>query len=896
MTNQEFKSTIHQAAQTWWEGGCNVIPILANGTKKPWAKWGEYIHKRVTQWEVDTWFKPRPDSAFTYGIGIVCGAASGGLEMLELEGRAASGDDLTRIAEMCEQYGIAWLWDLLLDQGYAEWTPSGGLHFLYRITDHEVPGNTKVARRPATEEELLESPKDSVKVLSETRGEGGYVVVAPSGGAVHKSGDSWSTVAGTMGQFLNVLWEDRCTLIAAVTAALDVPLPREAPAAPTPRSPLSRPQGSAARPGDAFNERATWTEILEPHGWQVHSQRGAETFWTRPGKDVRDGHSASTGYAGDADRLYVFSSATEFPTETPLSKFAAYALLEHRNDFAAAARTLAARGFGERTGFQQPIQQWTGSGTGVVSASAFTSTGSSAAALPGAEVDMVDASQVLQPSVTQSDVVRYDRDGVPLLDLERFSRMVYDDWGVLDLYQDMVKPVLRYNIDGGTWMGYQDGVWEPTESQHEQAAMTLGNRLARWLISTPAEDRDPALAKAAKSLSTLAKARALASAAQHKKQLQGRGKDWNPRSTRHLLPCSNGTLDLNTGTLHDWSPEHMVTRKTSVAYEPDAAGPRWQQFVEEVMPDQATRDYVQRALGYTLAGDADERVIFMIHGGSGSGKSAFLEAIYRTLGTYAGVASESTLLPRRDESGPSDALHALKGRRFVKMSETTAGSSLNENLVKSITGMDTQTTRPLYGKLEEWDVEFTIWLGTNHLPRISATDDAVWKRIKPILFPGKFVKDNGDPINRADKGIGRQLAEQEGSAILNWILAGLAAYREQGLDQPDTVGAELEAYRDEVDSTRQFVLAAAEDGVIKHEKGLKVRSQELYRAYVTWCDENQIRHVSNRVFSQRMLANGFEKTREAAGMVWTDIGLVGWLAASQAAGMLTGWGGKRMRT
>jgi hypothetical protein len=69
-----------------------------------------------------------------------------------------------------------------------------------------------------------------------------------------------------------------------------------------------------------------------------------ETYWRRPGKRG-PGHSATTNYRG-LDYLYVFSVATVFEPEKAYSKFAAYTILEHGGDFSAAARTLAAQGYG----------------------------------------------------------------------------------------------------------------------------------------------------------------------------------------------------------------------------------------------------------------------------------------------------------------------------------------------------------------------------------------------------------------------------------------------------------------------------------------------------------------------------------------------------------------------
>ena len=108
------------------------------------------------------------------------------------------------------------------------------------------------------------------------------------------------------------------------------------------RAPVSR---SGDRPGDAFNRRASWPEILEPAGWRHVYDRGDVGYWCRPGKT--HGVSATTNLGGH-DRLYVFTSSTPFEPEKSYSKFAAYAVLHHGGDFAAAARHVAADGCAPR--------------------------------------------------------------------------------------------------------------------------------------------------------------------------------------------------------------------------------------------------------------------------------------------------------------------------------------------------------------------------------------------------------------------------------------------------------------------------------------------------------------------------------------------------------------------
>lgn len=160
----------------------------------------------------------------------------------------------------------------------------------------------------------------------DVRGAGGYVV---GPGSVHPTGVIYTPTDTS----------PAAPLPQSLVAYLQAPRTRTAPPPQVPTAP-------GGRPGDDFEQRATWAEILQPHGWQVHHTDGRETYWTRPGKDDREGWSASTGRAEDRDRLWVFSTSTPFQAETPYTKLGAFAVLNFNGDHSAAARDLRARGYG----------------------------------------------------------------------------------------------------------------------------------------------------------------------------------------------------------------------------------------------------------------------------------------------------------------------------------------------------------------------------------------------------------------------------------------------------------------------------------------------------------------------------------------------------------------------
>lgn len=837
---------ITTAALAWYDAGCSIIPIRADGTKKPVGEWKPQMSKRFERPWISGHFRNNPEQ----GIGIICGQVSGNLEMLELEGRACNGDVLDQILEAC---GLDSTFDMLLHSGYCEWTPSGGLHFLYRISDHEVPGNTKVARRAATETELTEKPTDRIKVLAETRGEGGYVVVAPSGGTVHATGDSWSVAAGHIGVIPTITWQQRQTMVEAIHNVLDeMPQATQAPPRPSPASLLP---GRDSRPGDDFNNRAEWRDILLPHGWSISHTAGHTTYWVRPGKEARLGHSATTGRAADGDRLYVFSSATVFEAETPYNKFAAYVLLEHNGDYAAGARALRTLGYGSPA------------------TSSMASPGPAPATTPMGFLDHPQPATPVPVTAVASGTAVAVRDAnwdklwaKPYVPSEAFIWAKHNYAGSSGVYADVYQDTFKYCVELKKWYFYSGQVWQEDRLlQHEDAIVHLideaseqatrkaDESLAKW-VNTMSKSPSPAMAKWARSNPKIAVLR---------EQFDQR---------RHLITLENGIFDLDTATFtngHD--PKLLLTKKLGIVYDKDAKSQRWDSFLAQVLPGQDIRGYIQRAAGLTLLGNADERALFLLHGKSGTGKSQFIRVMELLFGDFAETATAATFNATSKTVTLTNDLNDLRGKRFVSLSELDQDEKLNESLVKRLTGGDTAKSRGMYQENRQWRVEFMMWMATNYLPRLSSDDNAIWKRVKPIEFPTE-VANLGPEV----RGLAESIFAEESSGILNWLLEGVRMYQEHGLDDLKQITEAVATYRRDVDSVAQFIDTAAEEGLIVQEQAAQMPSRTLHTMYQGWCQGNGVRWLGERRFCQRMESLGFERKRTNTGTVWLGVGTGGY--------------------
>lgn len=293
--------------------GIAVVPPRQDGSKAPVSEWKRYQSEPPPPAQLNAWYA----GGQLTGIGYVTGKVSG-IECFEFDD--ANVHEAFR--ETARRVGYGDLIDRI-EQGYSD-RSINGVHWYYRC--EEITGNTALAKRP------LPGSSTNGKATIETRGEGGYVIAAPSSGAVHPSGKPYVALYGCPATITTITTEERAALFQLARSHDEMPVPEAAPSS-------SRTDGT--RVGDVFNERATWAETLEPHGWEHLFERDGIHYWRRPGK--QHGISATTNWDG-SDCLRVFTSSTVLEAKM-YRKFTAYTALNHNGDPKAAARELAEKGY-----------------------------------------------------------------------------------------------------------------------------------------------------------------------------------------------------------------------------------------------------------------------------------------------------------------------------------------------------------------------------------------------------------------------------------------------------------------------------------------------------------------------------------------------------------------------
>lgn len=283
--------------------GLSIIPVKPD--KRPVGEWKQYQCK-IAGAEAERWTLP---------IGCVCGCVSGGLTCIDFDNNGSAFAEWgKRLSEVRPD---------LINRVYMQRTPSGGWHTVFR-------SELKIENRKLAQKRV----DGKIVVLIETRGEGGYFLLAPSEGYVSKHGDICTL------EKLSV--EDAETLILIAESFNEI-IEDERPKIIESKSGLT--------PFDDYDNKNTPIDLLTTHGWTVISNRSDKVMLCRPGKK----NSLSATWNHIPGRFYVFSTSTEFEARHIYKPSAVYSILEHRGDYVAAAKQLYKNNYGDRVAIKKDI-------------------------------------------------------------------------------------------------------------------------------------------------------------------------------------------------------------------------------------------------------------------------------------------------------------------------------------------------------------------------------------------------------------------------------------------------------------------------------------------------------------------------------------------------------------
>jgi hypothetical protein len=292
------------------EKGYSIIPL--NSDKTPKVKsWTEYQKTRITDLSI---FKDN-------NIGLICGEISGNILVIDVDCKYdLTGNLFQDLKELIQTSKEG-----LFEKFQINTTIKNGFHLIFACHNKPI-GNKKLASRLATDEEKEKG--DKVKVLIETRGEGGYICYPPTTGySILKEG-------------YETLTDDEIDIVLSCCRSFNQIEVKE----PTFKNKVDE-SNYVTSPFDDYNKRGDCVQELINNGWKFVFEKGDNIHLKRPGAtDSR----VSGNFSKKHNKFFVFSTSTNFNELTGYSPVGVYCKLYFNDNWSECAKDLIAKGFGKK--------------------------------------------------------------------------------------------------------------------------------------------------------------------------------------------------------------------------------------------------------------------------------------------------------------------------------------------------------------------------------------------------------------------------------------------------------------------------------------------------------------------------------------------------------------------
>lgn len=326
----------------------------------------------------------------------------------------------------------------------------------------------------------------------------------------------------------------------------------------------------------------------------------------------------------------------------------------------------------------------------------------------------------------------------------------------------------------------------------------------------------------------------------------------------NYLNTPGGTYDLAKGVngMMPHKATDLLTKITNCA-----PGDEGKQVWEDALQlffcgDQELIEYVQMTVGMAAVGKVYVEALIIAYGEGRNGKSTFWNTISRVLGTYSGAMSADSLTANcRRNVKPEIA--ELKGKRLIIAAELEEGTRLSTSILKQLCSTDQIRGEKKFKDPFDFTPSHTAVLYTNHLPKVSASDDGTWRRLIVIPFHAK-IEGSSDIKNYAD-----YLYNNAGPAVMSWIIEGARKVieREFKIDPPKVVANAIAEYRGMNDWLTHFL----EDCCVTGD-GLEQKSGDLYQEYRAYCLRTGEYARNNADFIAEIEKRGFMRKKKKSGM------------------------------
>jgi phage/plasmid-associated DNA primase len=221
-------------------------------------------------------------------------------------------------------------------------------------------------------------------------------------------------------------------------------------------------------------------------------------------------------------------------------------------------------------------------------------------------------------------------------------------------------------------------------------------------------------------------------------------------------------------------------------------------------------------------------------GNGDNGKSVFIELHQEIFNGFSTQGNKRTFISQKNQSNHDAEIMSLINSRFVSLTELKKKEAFNEELIKAISGGDTQNVRGC-GQKDTIKVLFScvLWIATNELAKFE--NEQFKNRLLCVDFGNKFEK-NPKYVE--------ELKEMYDDFFTHLCLSA-KQYYENG--RSITFCQEIDDYTNQMkDSQNSFLnWLASQDIFEQNEDGDEIDRDLIREHYYQFCRDNEVAKTAN---------------------------------------------------
>ena len=231
----------------------------------------------------------------------------------------------------------------------------------------------------------------------------------------------------------------------------------------------------------------------------------------------------------------------------------------------------------------------------------------------------------------------------------------------------------------------------------------------------------------------------------------------------NLLHFTNGILDLKELSFRPGKQNDYISLSTGYDFKENFTHDDIEvmeafDHLEKTFPNKELREYFIEYCASLLKGGNFNKTFVVMTGSGDNGKSINIDIIYNILGDYAKPLPTSLIFGKRTQSSSATPeLACINGIRFAALQESNEKDTINNGILKELTGNDKISVRALFKEQTTFKPQLKLCLICNKLPKITAEDPATWDRLRVLPYEASFPKDASKvpkhPLEQKQKGI-----------------------------------------------------------------------------------------------------------------------------------------------